>query len=238
MISFRAKSSPSKGSGKLPSVGVLCAADLFKGIESTQLRSIFDGMEPQTCLAGTILFMPEDSSERLYILEQGRVDLYLITASGKRLVTRQILPGSVFDMMGLLGQAIQGDFAEAVEDSTIYVFTREDFLALLQRRPDITLRVLEIVGKRLRILEERFIEVAYSPVIEKLAHFLLINADSTSGVVTGLTHEEIGDVIGTVRQTVTETLGILRNRGLIVTGIKMIRVIDRHGLEEIVQAQS
>ena len=73
MMSYtRAKSSPSKGRGKLPSVGALYEADLFKRIESTQLRSIFDGMEPQTCPAGTMFFMPEDSSKRLYILEQGR----------------------------------------------------------------------------------------------------------------------------------------------------------------------
>ena len=100
--------------------------------------------------------MPEDSTERLYILKQGRVDLFLVTASGKRLVTRQILPGSVFGIMGLLGQTMQGSFAEATEDSTICVITREDVLALLKHWPGVALRLLEIVGNRLRLLEEPF----------------------------------------------------------------------------------
>jgi CRP-like cAMP-binding protein len=222
-----------KRTGKLPNISTLYAAELFKGIESTELELALDDVELQTCPAGTMVFTPEDSTERLYILKQGRVDLFLVTASGKRLVTRQILPGSVFGIMGLLGRTMQGSFAEATEDSTICVITREDVLALIKRWPGLALRLLEIVGDRLRLLEDRFLEITYSPVSMRLAHFLLINADSASGVLSNLTHEEIGDMIGAVRQTVTETLSVMRNQGLILTEPKQIRIIDRQGIEGI-----
>jgi CRP-like cAMP-binding protein len=203
---------------------------------SIELGLFFDNVETQYYPAGTILFTPEDSGERLYILRQGLVDLFRVTSSGKRLVTRQILPGSVFGIMGLLGQSMQGNFAEASEDSSICVITRENVLEMLKQHPDITLRLLEIVGRRLRLIEERLVEAVYSPVRVRLAHFLLTNADSASGVLNNLTHEEIGDTIGAVRQTVTETLGLLRKQGLIQTKPKRIRVINRHGLEEIVKS--
>ena len=81
--------------------------------------------------------------------------------------------------------------------------------------------------------QKRFLEITYSPVSVRLAHFLLINADSASGMLSNLTHEEIGDMIGAVRQTVTETLSVMRNQGLILTEPKQIRIIDRQGIEEI-----
>ena len=166
------KPSQPKGSGKLrKTISTLYDADIFKGIEPAELGIIFDDMEMQTYPAGTILFMPEDSSERLYILRECQVDLYLLTSGGKRLVTRRILPGSVFGMMGLLGHTMQGDFAETTEDSTVCMITREDVLALLRRQPDVVLHILEILGNRLHLLEERLMEAAYSPVIMRLAHF-------------------------------------------------------------------
>lgn len=224
----------SKGIRKMSkTVNPLYGVDLFQGIEPAELDKLFEDIEIQSCSAGTILFTPEDPCEVLYILREGLVELCKLTASGKRLVTRQILPGSVFGLMGLLGQTMQGNFAETIEDSSICTITREDVLTLLKRRPDVALHMLEIVGNRLRMLEERLVELVYSPVDVRLAHFLLNYANSTSGELTDITHEEIGDTIGAVRQTVTETLGLMRKQGFIRTRPKYIKIIDRHGLETI-----
>ena len=210
--------------------------DPFEALGPREMASFLAEAHLQTYPAGSIIFSPEDAStERLYILKQGRIDRYRLTAGGKRLVTRRIIPGMVFGVMGLLGRTMQGNFAQAAEDSLIYVVTRENVLALLRRRPDLTLRMLEIVGNRLRLLEERLLEAVYSPVMVRLASYLLSNADPTSGELPEITHEEIGNTIGAVRQTVTETLAIMRKRGLVETGQKRVRVIDRRGLEKIVE---
>jgi CRP/FNR family cyclic AMP-dependent transcriptional regulator len=210
--------------------------DPFEALGPREMASFLAKAHLQTYPAGSIIFSPEDAStERLYILKQGRIDRYRLTAGGKRLVTRRILPGTVFGVMGLLGRSMQGNFAQAAEDSLVYVITREDVMALLKRRPDLTLPILEIVGNRLRLLEERLLEAVYSPVRVRLASFLLSHADSTSGELPEITHEEIGNTIGAVRQTVTEALAIMRKLGLVETGQKRIRVIDRRGLEKIIE---
>jgi len=237
MSHLRPKPSSSKRIRRTPrAMSPPYGADLFQGLKPAELGMLFDDVELQTCPAGTILFTPEDPCETLYILREGLVELYRLTASGKRLVTRQILPGSVFGVMGLLGQTMQGNFAETIEDSSICTITREDVLTLLKRRPDIALRMLEIVGNRLRLIEERFLEAVYSPVDVRLAHFLLTYTNSASGELADITHEEIGDTIGAVRQTVTETLGLMRKRELIRTGPKHIQIIDRRGLEAIARS--
>ena len=74
---------------------------------------------------------------------------------------------------------MQGNFAEAAEDSYIYVVTREHVLALLKRQPDLTLRILEIVSDRLRLIEERLLEAVYSPV-STVRHSLIFYMELTA----------------------------------------------------------
>jgi CRP-like cAMP-binding protein len=236
MMSLTKRKPPtSKSRGRLLNINSLYRVELPERIEAAELGLFFDKVDMQTCPAGTMLFTPEDSGERLYILKQGLVDLFRVTVNGKRLVTRKILPGSVFGIMGLLGQTIQGNFAEAAKDSTFGVITREDIIKILTQQPDVALHLLELVGKRMRLIEERLVEATYSPARVRLAHFLLVNTDSASGVLTNLTHEEIGDTIGAVRQTVTETLGLFRKQKLILIEPKRIQIINRHGLEKEMQ---
>ena len=230
--------SPSSGRiSKMEDVSsLLLEMDLFKGFDPGELADSFAAMETREYPAGSLIFAPgEASCERLYILRKGRVGMYRLTANGKRLITRQIKPDGIFGVRGLLGRAMQRNFAEAVENSTVCIISRDHFLAYLERRPELMLRVLKIVCDRLRLLEERLVETVYNPVNIRLVYFLLSNADPVSGLVENVSHEEIGSRIGAVRQTVTETLGNLRKQSLILVEPKKIRIIDRRGLEKVIQ---
>ena len=172
---------------------LLHEVDLFRGLEPKELALFFNEVELKRYRAGSMLFIPEDSScEQLYILKEGRVVRYRLTPGGKRLVTRQIEPGAVFGVMGLLGRTMQGNFAEAVEDSMVYVVDPRKCPGAMKQQLAFRLRILEIVGNR-HLTEERLVEAAYSPVSVRLAHFLLANTDSDLGVLTKITHEEIGE---------------------------------------------
>ncbi|MBI4310166.1 MAG: Crp/Fnr family transcriptional regulator, partial [Chloroflexi bacterium] len=129
--------------------------DIFQGLGEDDVHAIFKMVTVRECVRGTVFFTPEDPSERLYILKYGRVELYRLTPSGKRLVTRRIGPGTVFGEMSLLGQGMTGTFAEAVEPTLVCVATREDVVGFLKQRPDVALRLLEAMGQRLRTLEEQ-----------------------------------------------------------------------------------
>jgi CRP/FNR family transcriptional regulator, cyclic AMP receptor protein len=226
----------SNDSHMLTNINTVYTPEFRSRIESKDLGVFFENMDEEDCPAGTVLFTPGESVERLYILKQGRIDLYRVTRNGKRLVTRQILPGSIFGIMGLLGQTTQGDYAETVEDSIVCSITRYDILKILKQHPEISLHLLEEVGTRLLLIEERLVEATYSPVRVRLAHFVLMNVDTATGILTNFTHEEIGDIIGAARQTVTETLNLLQHQGFILIGPKKIRIINRPGLEEIVNS--
>ena len=189
------------------------------------------------CIRGTLFFTPDDTSERLFILKRGQVELYRITRSGQRLVIRRIGPGTIFGEMGLLGQTLQGTFAEALEDSLVCSATREDVVQFFREHPDVGLRMLEAVGTRLRLLETRLEQTAYSPVKVRLANFLLANAGPATGTLAGFTHAEIGETIGALRQTVTESLKEMETEGMVSVGYKQINVHNRQGLQAIGESE-
>lgn len=219
-------------------VDYLKRVDIFKSMTREEIDSFGKKLPMKQCARGTLLFTPDDPAERLFILKEGQVELYRLTAGGKRLVTRRLGPGSIFGEMGLFGQTMHGEFAEVTEDALVCSATREDLLHLLREYPDVAVRFMELIGNRLRQLEERLEHAVFSPVPVRLASFLLANADPTQGQVSGLTHAEIGDTIGALRQTVTETLSKWRDEGLIEVGQKLIKIKDRTRLKEIAQRDS
>ena len=218
---------------KVAVVQYLQKVDIFKDLSQEEIEVLFKGVMLRECSPGTVFFSPEDSSERLFILKEGQVELYRLTSGGKRLVTQRIGPGTIFGEMGLLGQTLQGCFAESTENSLVCVATRSDILRLLKERPDVAVRLLESIGSRLKLMEDRLEQAVFSTVKVRLARFLQANMDPATGAVTGYTHAEIGDTIGTLRQTVTETLSEMQRRGVLEVGHKRVRVTNPQRLEEI-----
>ena len=198
-----------------------------------ETEALFGSGKLQECAPGTVFFTPEDSSERLFVLKYGQVLLYRLTAGGKRLAIRRVAEGKLFGEMGLLGQSMHGCFAEAQEQSLVCSATRVDVLGLFQQRPELALRMLESAGRRRQYLEQRLERTAFSPVQARLADFLLRNAEPETNTVRGFTHEEIGDDIGAIRQTVTETLGVMEKGKLLEVANKRIRIVNTAGLRSL-----
>lgn len=233
LFQWRKKPSNADNAPGIRAVDYMQRIDLFKDLTHPEVEEIFRGVMVRRCSPGTMFFTPDDPSERLFILKEGHVELYRLTADGKRLVTRQIGPGMVFGEMGLLGQTMHGCYAEATDDALVCTATRDDVLRLFHQRPDLAMRLLEIVGNRVRLLEARLEQTAFMPVRSRLANFLLDNADR-SGMISGYTHADIGDIIGALRQTVTESLNLMQRQGLIDVGQKKIHIVDRRALETVV----
>jgi CRP/FNR family transcriptional regulator, cyclic AMP receptor protein len=235
---WRSGNSKAKEESRLiAKVDYLQQVNVFKDLTREEIERVGREFPMQECATGTLFFTPEEPAERLFILKEGQVELYRLTASGKKLVTRRLGPGSIFGEMGLMGQSMHGEFAEATEDALVCTATRDDVLRVLREHPDVAVRLLEAIGGRVRVLEERLEHAVFSPVAVRLANFIVANADPRAGTVAGLTHAEIGDIIGALRQTVTETLSKWRDEGLITVGHKRIQIKDWDGLREVARAE-
>ncbi|MDD4972250.1 MAG: Crp/Fnr family transcriptional regulator [Paludibacter sp.] len=210
--------------------------DIFKEFADEELNLLLSKSRATEYKAGSIIFTPEDilTENCLHILKSGTVNLFQMNAHGKRIITRRIMPGSIFGFLVLSGQNYDGNFAEAVIDSVTYKITRKDVLDLLRAKTEITFKIIEALVNVLMIIEKRFVEMAYSPVSVRIAHFLIVNEEQATGELKGITHEEIGEMVGAARQTVTEVLNLLQKKGLIKLETKKIRIIDRYRLARVI----
>jgi CRP-like cAMP-binding protein len=217
-------------------IGYLQMVDIFQDLTDEEIEEIDRATTVSTARRGRILYMPEDTSEVLFLLKEGRVQLYRISPDGKKLVIGTIAPGAIFGEMALIGQGMHNTFAEATEDCVLLVMSREDVERLLVTKPRVALRIFEELGSRLKETESRLEEIAFRGIPARLASLLLQLADHHGDdTITGMTHQDLGEQIGTYRETTTQTLNTFKADGLIEIGRKRITILDRAGLERIAE---
>jgi CRP/FNR family cyclic AMP-dependent transcriptional regulator len=210
--------------------------DIFQDLTPAELEDMERAMTLTRCERGRILYMPEETGEVLFLLKEGRVQLYRISPDGKKLVITSIGPGTIFGEMALIGQGMHNTFAEATEPCVLGVMNRSELERLLLTKPRVALRISEVLGQRLQEAESRLEEIAFKSIPARLASRLLqLSAEQASDTIHGITHQDLGEQVGTYRETTTQTLNQFKQDGLIELGRKQITVLDREGLARIAE---
>src|SRR5262249_1107757 len=139
-------------------------------------------------------------------------------------------PGTFFGEMPLLGESLRHAFAEATEDALVCVMSRADVERLIRGRPEVALRMIEVLGQRLARSEARLEELAYRSVPARGAAVMLRLSSGYEFEVIAITHEELGDMIGALRESVTKTLDEFQAQGLVKLARGRIYLLDVAGL--------
>jgi CRP/FNR family transcriptional regulator, cyclic AMP receptor protein len=210
--------------------------DLFRDLSERDMAELDRVTTITTVPRGRVFYEPEDVSQVLFLIREGRVQIYRISPEGKKLVIATLGPGALFGEMALLGQQMHNAFAEALDDCQIFVMSRADLERLILNKPSVGRRVLETTGRRLRDAEKRLEDMAFKGIPARLASLLLrMAAEQGSDEVVGLTHQDLAETIGTYRETATQVLNDMKADGLIEIGRKRIKILDRARLEALAQ---
>jgi CRP-like cAMP-binding protein len=216
-------------------IGYLSSIQVFRDLTPGELAEMDQQITMSTCRAGKIFYMPEDSGEVLFLLKKGRVQLYRIAPNGKKLIVATLGPGSIFGEMSMVGQGMHNTFAEAVDECVLCVMSRSDVERLVREKPNVAFRFVEAMGERLSQLETRLEDIAFKSIPARLASLLLQIDEEQGGshVVTGYTHQDFSEMLGTYRETVTQTLNDFKAEGIIEIGRKKVTLLDIPALQEI-----
>ncbi len=218
--------------GMRDKIGYLSDIEIFQDLSPREMQELDRITTMSNVQKGKVFYRPEDVTEVLFIIKQGRVQLYRISAEGKKLVITTLGPGNLFGEMALVGEQMHNTFAEAIEDCLICVMSRTDLERLILNKPQVALRVLDITGRRLHEAEERLEDMAFKGIPARLASLLLrVREEQGSNEIKGLTHQDLAEMVGTYRETATQVLNDLKNDGLIDIGRKRIIILDPEGLE-------
>ena len=212
----------------------LSLIDILRDLEKPMLEWLADHTTMITARRGQLIYTPGETREALFLLKAGSVRLYRLTPDGKKLVLSTLAPHTVFGDMPLAGQQMYGAYAEAVSDCMICVIGRADLENLIAAKPMVAIRLLETIGQRLVEAEGVIEDFAFKGVPGRLAT-LLIRLSGTDGMneVRGHSHQDLAEMIGSYRETVTVTLDDFKRRGLVSVGRRHIQILDRHGLERL-----
>ena len=215
--------------------GYLKTVDIFVDLTDEELDALDSSITMIPCEVGKIFYAPEDTGEALFILRKGKVQLYRVSRDGRKLVITTLGPGTIFGEMSLVGQEMYDNFAEAVEECAVWKMGRADLEELLLAKPQVAIRILEVLGKRLLEVESRLEDVAFKTVAGRLASLLVRLVKEHGPTIVGYTHQNLADAIGTYRETATQTLNQFKAQGLLNTGRKRIEILDLEGLQLIAE---
>lgn len=207
---------------------------VFRDLTPNELMQMDRQLTMSSCEAGKIFYMPEDSGEVLFLLKKGQVQIYRLAPNGKKLVVATLGPGAIFGEMSLVGQGMHNTFAEAVDDCLLCVMSRADVERLLREKPDVAFRFLETMGNRVSTLETHLEDIAFKSIAARLAGLLLrLAEEQSSNVLQGYTHQDLSEMLGTYRETITQTLNEFKVDGFITIGRKRITLKDKPRLETL-----
>lgn len=216
-------------------IGYLSETDVFRDLNDAEMAEL-DRMTSMTvCRRGRVFYAPGETGEVLFVLKRGRVNLYRITADGRKLVTAAIGAGTIFGEMSLIGQGMRESFAEAATDCTLCVMSRADLEHVLTTYPQVALRLVEALAARLESTEERLETLAFKAVPARLAEALLRLAGPDGTEIDGVTHQDLAELIGAYRETTTKILNEFRARDVLELHRLRIRIVDRDALQRLAE---
>ncbi len=168
------------------------------------------------------IFSAYDPSDRIYLLRRGRVKLYMLSEDGREITLAILEEGDFFGETALTNPAARQVFAEALDDALVATMTRDDFLELMRDQPDVALRVTQAMGERLLRTQQQVERLAFDDVSTRLARFLWDavgrQGERRNGSIRlplALTHQEMANLLGTTRETLTSTLNRFVDDGLL-----------------------
>lgn len=206
--------------------------DVFQSLSKAEMEEMDRTTTMSTCRRGKIFYQPEDTNEVLFILKKGQVQLYRLSAEGKKLIVATVGPGTVFGEMGIIGQGMQNAFAEAIEDCLLCVMSRHDVERLILSKPAVALHFMQVMAERLRRAEAHLEDLAFKSIPARLAILLLRLHEEQGSRISGYTHQDLAEAVGTYRETATQTLNDFKARGLIEIGRKRLEIVDLAGLQK------
>ncbi len=211
----------------------LAEVDIFADLSPAEMEQMAQAAPMRRYRPGEMVWTPDQPTEALFILKQGRVRIFRVSADGRALTTAIVGPGTIFGEMVVVGQLMHGNYAEALEEAVVCVMTRRDVHRLLLADPRIAARISEILGRRLATLEQRLSDAVFKSVPARVAGALLTLASPRAlgrGRVAHVTHSQLADLAGTSRETATKVLGELADAGLVQLGRGRIAIRDEDGL--------
>lgn len=188
-------------------------------------------MKVRSYQAGEIICGAEEMTRSLFLVASGRVQLHRTAREGRQFVVATLGAGSMFGEDALLGGESPDTYAVALEPCTVWTMPRQRALEISSTDAMFGFGLMQAMGQRVMEAENRLEQIAYSTISSRLAALLLELGSGDARNVVRATHQELADMLGTWRETISKTLQDFRRRGMVASGRRKLILLDKEALQ-------
>jgi CRP/FNR family cyclic AMP-dependent transcriptional regulator len=196
-----------------------------------QNKNVGESLTVRSFQAGEMVCKADEMARAVFLVASGRVQLYRTTRDGRQFVIATLGPGSMFGEDSLLGGQGPDSYAVALERCTIQMMPRQQALEISSTDAMFGFGLMQAMGQRVMEAENRLEQMAYSTIASRLAALLLELGGEDPKNIVHATHQDLADMLGTWRETVSKTLQDFRRRGLVASGRRQLTLLDKDALQ-------
>jgi CRP/FNR family transcriptional regulator, dissimilatory nitrate respiration regulator len=213
----------------------LAGMPLFAGLSKAQYEALARIAIRRSLRKGERVFSEGDEGIGFYMVVEGRVKIYKVSAEGKEQILHLFGPGESFGEVSVFtGRGFPADAVTALQ-TTLLFFPRMAFSALIQKDPALALNMLGQMSMRLRHFADLIEDLSLKEVPGRLAKYLLYlsSKDDDREMALDISKGQLASVLGTIPETLSRILAKMHRQGLIRLRGARILILDRRGLEAI-----
>ena len=205
---------------------------LFESLDQQELEALSDVAFTRTFSKDNVIILAEEEGDTLFILKKGQVKVSIVSEEGREVILSLLGPGSVFGELSLLDGKPRSANVVATEETDLLMLRRADFLQLIYKTPQIATALLAELATRMRKTDRQIEGLALLDVTSRISDTLLQlateqGAETTDGVTieSRPTQQELANMSGTTRETVSRVLKRLEGQGYINRNGRKITIL-------------
>jgi CRP-like cAMP-binding protein len=213
----------------------------FRGLADVAIDELVARSRIERCRRGKTIFRRASPGTAMMAVLRGSVKICTVSRNGKEAVLNVIGPGQVFGEIAVLDGGPRTADAVTFVESDILVLDRRDFMPVVRAHPELAQRLLEVLCGRLRKTSEQLEDAFFLDMPGRLAKALLAAQTAVSpggGVQVQLTQRELGEMIGTARESVNKLLHSWQREGIVSLRRGAIAIRRPDALKALAEGES
>lgn len=198
---------------------------IFSSLDDSERAELAGLASESSYQPGQYIFAEGDPPERLCVVVAGRIKIVKHSTQGKETIISFFQPGEMFGEVAVFENKPYPASAQAVTATTILSVRRDAFVSFMARRPELAVKIIGVLGGRLREAQSRIRDIAGERVEQRLARTLLM-LSAKLGKELPFTRQEIADVAGTTMETASRVIGRMGDAGIVQSGRGKTEVLD------------
>ena len=207
------------------SVDILRSSSIFSSLNDDELGELADLSIERSFMPNEFIFWDGDAPEWFYIIAEGEVKVLKHSSLGKEFIIAFFGPSEMFGEVAVFENKPYPASAQAVVETRVVGIKTDEFLFFLANRPQIALKIINVLAGRLRDAQGRLRDFAGERVEQRLASVLLM-LSAKLGLTLPFTRQEIADMSGTTTETAIRVMSHLKDRGIIHTVRGKVIILD------------